>query len=101
MSPTCHAHLIFYLVSVIIFGEFLIRLAYCFFFHFFISFALGQNIFFRIVILVSNGHDLRAIINTNRFEFQGILILKSGQNSKLAFLLLLLDTYRKRKNISR
>jgi len=56
---------------------------------FFISSVLSPNLFFRIAILVSNAHDLHANINTNRFEFQGILILESGQNSKLAFLLLL------------
>jgi len=53
MSSTCHAHFIFYFVSVTIFGEFRIRLAY-FFSTFLISFVLGPNIFFRIAILVSN-----------------------------------------------
>jgi len=73
----CHLHVtpisfFVYFVSVTIFREFLIRLASCIF----ISSVLGQNIFFRILILVSNAHYLRANINTNRFEFQGILIRK-------------------------
>ena len=95
MSPTCHAHFIFLfcLRNNIWTVSHQICLLY-----FFFSSVLGQNIFFRIVILVSNAHYLRANINTNRFEFQDILILKSGQNSILAFLLLLPDTHRKKKN---